>query len=215
MDGCGCDFAEIFDERSAEQDRSRYRRNGPDRTTRQLLDLVKRRGVAGASVLDVGGGIGVVDLELLRAGAGHATLVDASVPSLRVARAEAAQSGVLDRLEITEGDFVRLAPVIDRADIVTLDRVVCCYGDAVGLVSQAADHTRRVLALVLPRDRWLFRVAARVLNAAYRLRGRAYRAYAHSNDLVDRLAAEAGLHPTEETGTFVWRVVVYERTATA
>jgi hypothetical protein len=82
-------------------------------------------------------------------------------------------------------------------------------------MSLAAQRTRRVLGLVLPRDRWLIRVGARALNWFFRLRRSGYRSYAHPNALIDRLAAEAGLRPVEETGTFFWRVVVYEPIATA
>ena len=75
MDACGCDtFASIFDRRTAERDRQRYRQKGPDRSTRMLLDLIRDQWVSGATVLDVGGGIGVIDQELLRVGATHAVL---------------------------------------------------------------------------------------------------------------------------------------------
>jgi hypothetical protein len=68
-----------------------------------------------------------------------------------------------------------------------------------------------VYGLVLPRDRWLVRVAIRILNFGSRIRRRAYRAYAHPNARIDRLVAAAGLRPTSEGGTFFWRVVVYDR----
>ena len=211
MDACGCDeFALEFGRRTAEGDRDRYRRSGPDRTTVMLLDMLRPYVGTGSTLLDVGGGIGIIDQELLRAGVGHAVLVDASRAYLDVARTEARSTGVLDRLEIVEGDFVRRAPEIDSADIVTLDRVVCCYGDVRALVGGTAARARRVYGLVLPRDRWLLRVAARILNATYRLRRKAYRAYAHPNALVDALAADAGLRPVQEARTFVWRVVVYD-----
>src|SRR2546428_717667 len=71
MDACGCDdFASIFDRRTAEKDRDRYRKQGPDRTTRMLLDLIGRRWYAGTTLLDIGGGIGVIDREPLRSGVG-------------------------------------------------------------------------------------------------------------------------------------------------
>ena len=212
MDPCGCDeFASIFDARNAERDRDRYRKDGPDRSTAMLLDLIRRHGVAGATVLDVGGGIGVIDQELLRSGAGRAVLVDASRASLQVARDEANRANVLDRMEIAEGDMVRLAPQLDDADIVTLDRVVCCYRDPVSLVGVSGARARRLMGIVLPKDRLLIRVGLRIMNVVFRLRRSAYRAYAHPNRLVDELAAEQGLHPAAETGTFFWRVVLYAR----
>ena len=212
MDACGCDdFASIFDRRTAEKDRDRYRRKGPDRTTRMLLDLIGRHPRAGTTLLDIGGGVGVIDRELLRSGVGHAVLVDASRAYLDVARQEARRENLLDRLEMVDGDFVRRAAEIDRADIVTLDRVVCCYPDAESLVTLSAAKANRVYGLVLPRDRWLVRVGLRTLGFFLWLRRSAYRPYAHPNALVDGYAAAQGLHPTAEATTFWWRVVVYGR----
>lgn len=212
MDACGCDdFASIFDPAQADRDRERYRRRGPDRTTRMLLDLIQPYAGRGSTLLDVGGGIGVIDHELLRAGAGHAVLVDASPAYLAVARQLAREKHGLDRIDLVEGDFVRLAPEIDSADIVTLDRVVCCYPDFNGLVGRAGERTRTALGLVLPRDRWLIRVGLRIQNLWFRARGRSYRTYAHPNRRVDERAAATGLRPKVEAGTFFWRVVVYDR----
>jgi hypothetical protein len=216
MDACGCGadgFASIFDRRNAERDRERYRRNGPDRTTRMLLELLAPYRSAGSTVLDIGGGIGVIDQELLRAGAGHAVLVEGSAASLDVAREEARRQGLLDRIEFVEGDFVRRAAAIEAADIVTLDRVVCCYPDAEGLVSLSAARARSVYGLVLPRDRRLTRIAVRLENLWFRLRRTAYRAYVHPTARVDEIAAANGLRPVTERHTAFWRVVVYDRPA--
>lgn len=214
MDACGCDadgFASIFDRRNAEHDRDRYRRKGPDRTTRMLLELLAPYRSSGTTVLDIGGGIGIIDHELLRTGAGHAILVDGSTASLEVARQEARRLNLLDRVEFVEGDFVRLAAAIDAADIVTLDRVVCCYPDAEALVGLSAARARTVYGLVLPRDRRLVRIAIDLENLWFRLRRKAYRAYLHRTSRVDEITAANGLHPRSERRTFYWRVVVYDR----
>jgi SAM-dependent methyltransferase len=214
MDACGCEpdgFASIFDRRSAEHDRDRYRRNGPDRTTRMLLELLAPYRSPGATVLDIGGGIGIIDHELLRTGGGRAVLVDGSAASLDVAREEARRLDLLDRIELVEGDFVRRAAAIDPADIVTLDRVVCCYPDAEGLVSLSAARVRTAYGLVLPRDRRLVRMATRLENFWMRLRRVPYRAYVHPTTRVDEIAAAHGLRPAAERLTAFWRVVVYDR----
>jgi predicted TPR repeat methyltransferase len=216
LDACGCDDGfEIFDEKSALEDLERYRRHGPDATTAMLLDMIRERGVSGATLLDVGGGIGIIDHELLRAGVGHAVLVDASAPAVQAARGEARRRGVLDRLEFVDGDFVSRAPGIDPADIVTLDRVICCYPDLESLVRLSASRARSVYGLVLPRDRRPLRWALPLLNVWFRLRGIRYRAFLHPNAEVDRLVAEAGLRPVREEQTLVWRVVLYERPTAA
>lgn len=213
MDTCGCgdDFASIFDRDTADRDRERYRRAGPDRTTGMLLDLINRNRVRGASLLDIGGGIGVITQELLKAGAGHAVLVDASPAYLEIARNEVRASNVLDRVEFVEGDFVRRASEIEPSDIVTLDRVVCCYPDAEALVSLSADRARSLYGLVLPRDSRLIRLALRLGNLRFWIQRSPYRAYGHSNQLIDRLVGDRGLRPIRERHTFFWRVVLYGR----
>ncbi len=212
MDACGCDgFSSIFDRRTAERDRDRYHRKGPDRTTRMLLDLLAPYRATGSDLLDVGGGIGIIDQELLRAGAGHAVLVDGSPAYLDVARQEARRSNLLDRIEFIEGDFTRRADAIEPADIVTLDRVICCYPDAEALVGLSSARARTVYGIVLPRDRRITRLVIGLINLSYRLRRKAYRAYVHSTTRVDEIVAANGLQARAERGTFVWRVVVYDR----
>jgi len=213
MDTCGCgdDFASIFDRDTADRDRDRYRRSGPDRTTRMLLDMIHSHQVVGADILDIGGGIGVITQELLRSGAGHAVLVDASPAYLEVARNEARTSNLLDRVEFIEGDFVRRAGDIGAADIVTLDRVVCCYPAAEALVTLSADRARSLYGLVLPRDGRLVRLAVKLENLWFWLRRSTYRAFGHSNQRIDELVAQRGLRAIGERRTFFWRVVLYSR----
>ena len=216
MDGCGCDRGfEIFDRRNAEGDLARYRQHGPDRSTALLLEMVRAAGVRGGTLLDIGAGIGVIDHELVRDGVGHATLVDASAPSLQAARDEARRRGHIDRLEFVDGDFVSRASSIDMADIVTLDRVICCYPDVTSLVRESAARARAMYAVVLPRDRWLVRLGARLENLWFRVRGVGYRAYTHPNSLVDSLVSEQGLRVRSEARTFFWRIVLYDRGASS
>ena len=96
--------------------------------------MIRPFGIEGSTILDIGGGIGVIDQELLKAGAGHATMVDVSHAYLDVAREEARDADLLDRIDFHHGDFVGRAAETEPADIVTLDRVVCCYHDADALV---------------------------------------------------------------------------------
>ena len=149
MDACGCDgFTEIFDARTARHDLSRYRRHGPDGTTALLLDMLRAADVRGRTLLDIGAGIGVIDHELLRDGLERAVLVDGSPAYQAAARDESAKRGTLDRLAFVEGDFVRVADRVEGADVVTLDRVVCCYRDVDALVRASSRKAARLYGLV-------------------------------------------------------------------
>jgi len=212
MDKCGCDeYASPIDAGVAQSDRDTYHSNGPDQTTRMLLDMIEANSDEGASLLDVGGGIGVIDHELLKTNASSAVLVEASPAYLEVAREEAQKADLLDRIRIVAGDFVRCAGDIDAADIVTLDRVVCCYPDADELVSTSAIHAKKLYGLVLPRDRWYVRWAIKLDNVRWWLKRSAYRAYAHANTRIDEQLTAAGLVLRSEAVTRYWRVVLYAR----
>jgi len=210
--GCQCEcYSSQFDEKHAIKDLKRYRANGPDKTTRLLLGLLEAEGVRGASVLDVGGGVGVVHHELLAAGAQTAVHVDATAANIRAAEEEATRREHAGRVRFLQGDFVTLAPEISAADVVTLDRVICCYPDMEGLVSASAGHARRLYGAVFPRERWFLRLMVALGNLARRLRRNAFRAYVHPVREIDATILRQGLSVRRIHDTFVWRVVVYSR----
>jgi hypothetical protein len=62
-------YRTIFSEKSARSEGKRYRRKGLDKISRRIAELVKRGGVEGRTVLEVGGGIGAIEIELVTAGA--------------------------------------------------------------------------------------------------------------------------------------------------
>jgi hypothetical protein len=73
------------------------------------------------------------------------------------------------------GDFAAIAATLCDADVVTLDRVICCYPDAEALLRGAAGRARRLLAFTYPRDRWYMRVSTALQNFWRRLRGNEFR----------------------------------------
>lgn len=203
-----------FDRRRAIKDLQDYRRHGPAATTRALIEGL-RPGVEHATLLDIGGGVGAIQFELLAAGAREATSVDASADYLAAARDEAARRGVTARIRFQHGDFVELAPQIPAADVVTLDRVVCCYAQMEPLVTLSVERCRRVYGLVYPRDLWLERTVVRLQNAIRRLAGNPFRSYVHSVAAMDALIRTLGFALRRKVRTFVWEVAVYERSAPA
>ena len=211
MDCCAHGYDDQFDAAQAAKDLKRFRADGPDPTTRALLNLLRARGVADASLLDIGGGVGAIHHELLNAGARAAVHADASAPYIRAAREEAERRGHGERVQFVYGDFVALAPTIAQADIVTLDRVICCYPDMEALVAASASHARRLYGAVYPRARWYLRAGFRVINALQWVRRAAFRVYLHSPDGIDAALRRQGLERRAVADTFVWRVAVYAR----
>src|SRR4029453_15287431 len=122
-------MGDFYSERLAASELRKYRKKGPIPSTRTLIEALKAEGVEGATLLDVGGGIGAIQHELLDAGIARATSVDASAPYLVAAREESDRRGHGGRVTYRHGDFVELAESVPPADIVTLDRVINVYPD--------------------------------------------------------------------------------------
>ncbi|MGO9413252.1 MAG: class I SAM-dependent methyltransferase [Spirochaetia bacterium] len=202
---------EMFDGDHAEDELEHYRKRGPRRTTRMLIKELLALGVQGRSVLEVGGGVGAVHLALLKAGAREATDVDASGAFLKVAEREAGRHRLHGRVTYVHGNFVDLAPRVATADVVTLDKVVCCYSDAQSLLEASAEHARSILGLVYPRDGWL----SRLVNWAFNLRwvrvADGFRTYVHPRVAVEAAVRSRGLHLVRRTTLGFWQVAVFSR----
>jgi magnesium-protoporphyrin O-methyltransferase len=212
MDCCQCQGIESqFDRGEAQAKLREYRRDGPARTTRILLEALGAESVAGATLLDIGGGVGAIQHELLKAGVTRATDVDASSAYIAAAREEAARQGHADRVAFRHGDFVALADEIEPADIVTLDRVVCCYHDMPALVGRSAAKARRLYGLVFPRDGWWMRAGTRAINALLWLQRTPFRVFAHRGADVDEVVRRQGLARAFARNAGLWQVVVYVR----
>jgi magnesium-protoporphyrin O-methyltransferase len=210
---CSCGCPNTFSTKAAEGDLKRYLKQGPDRTTRALVDAIVAEGVHGATLLDIGGGIGAIQLELLAAGAASATSVDATEAYVEVARREAERRGYGDRTSARAGDFAELAPEIESADVVTLDRVVCCDPDLSGLLEPAAARARRMVGLVYPREAWWNRIAARGIAAFGWVTRDATRWHLHTTRDIEAILAGAGFRAREIEQGLIWRVVLYVRGA--
>jgi len=200
-----------FDGRVARRELRRFRRRGATGTTGLLLDALVERGVSGLSFLDIGGGVGILQHGLMASGASSGTSVDASPAYLSAARGEADTRGYRDRMRYVEGDFVTVAPQIDEADVVTLDRVVCCYPDMPALIDASASRARRLYGLVFPREHPLMVTGTFLLNVFQRLRRRPFRVFLHGTAAVDARIRSHGLRPVWLCRTFFWQARLYLR----
>jgi magnesium-protoporphyrin O-methyltransferase len=202
---------QLFDERTARDEVRRYWKKGLDKPARKLVDALLARGVAGASVLEVGGGIGGLHAELLRQGAARATDVDISTAYIAAAQSVAERLGIRERVEYRQADFASTAGEIPAAEIVVLHRVVCCYPDMPTLVAAAAQHANRLLALTFPHDAWYIRMGRRMINAGMWLQRSDFRFYVHDPATIRREVVAAGLMPVLQARAWPWRIALFER----
>ena len=204
-------YAQLFDEKNARSDARNYLKKGLDPTGQRMVDEILRRGVAGASVLEVGGGIGALEIELLRAGAARATNVELVGTYEEAAHDLLENLGLAGRVDRTLLDFARDGGQVARADIVMLHRVICCYPDMESLVRVSADHATRILALSFPADRWWWRIGQLLSRVWFRLRSCAFRLYLHDPRRILAIAEAAGLRPVLQQRGWVWQIAVLER----
>lgn len=207
---CGA-VEQSFGRRRAARDLRRYRSKGPDATTTAVVGMIRDSGIGPATLLDIGGGVGVIAFELLGQGIERAVLAEAAPGYLEAARREADRRGETTRMEFVLGNFVDTAGGIDGADVVTLDRVVCCYPDHASLLAAAAARCSDMLVLSHPRDRWGVRFVVGLENLVRRLRRDRFRTFVHPVEAMYGILADAGFIQKDSTESFVWRTVSFVR----
>ncbi|MCC5914908.1 MAG: methyltransferase domain-containing protein [Balneolaceae bacterium] len=205
------DSEDFFDEKTARRDLKKYRRWGPEKSTRLLIDAVRKSMVEGDTLLDVGGGIGIIQLELFESGLGSSVNVDASSSYQAVSKAEADLRGFSSKTEYHFGDFTEMAEELGPADIVTLDKVICCYPDMIKLLTKSLSRCRKIYGLVYPKVNFFTKIGFGLVNLWFKLRGSQFRTYLHPPEQVDSLVRENGFKQVSYHTTILWQVVVYEK----
>ena len=187
------------------------------KVTASLLDAITEAGVADRTVLDVGCGIGDLAIEVVARGGASGTGYDLSPKAIEEARRLAASRGVGDRMRFEVGDGAKLD--LPAADIVVINRVVCCYPDTANLLDHTLGATRSVFAMTAPVSKgptgWLNRLWSSLENVGYRLRASKYqgfRTFIHDLDRIDERIRAAGFRRVRhERRRLVWDLAVYTR----
>ena len=206
-------YRRIFSERSARAEAKRYRRNGLDPTSRRVFEVVTGRGVSGKTVLEIGGGIGSLQLELLKAGAARATSIELTPTYEDVACELANEAGLGDRVQRRLMDFAAAPAEVEVADVVIMNRVVCCYPDMPRLTTAAAEHTRQLLVLTYPRETWWTRIGLRLGNLAFRLARREFQIFLHPPKRIIATTEQQGLLTVHNHNGTLWTVAAFGRPA--
>jgi magnesium-protoporphyrin O-methyltransferase len=205
----GCD--EFFGPRLARRLARRYRERGLDSTGAQIVAFLETQGIEGASVLEIGGGIGELQLELLESGAAHAVNLELSPGYDREAEALLREAGLEGRIDRRILDIAVDGEVVDPADVVVLNRVVCCYPDYERLLDAAASHARRLLVFSHPPRNAASRLVIGIENLFLRLRRRNFRVFAHPPAAMLRVLEERGFRAIFAHHGLVWHVEGLER----
>jgi hypothetical protein len=209
MAGCcpSRDYHRFFNQRFARRLATRYRKRGLDPTAQTMVQFLRQLDLEGASVLEIGGGVG--EIELLQAGGPGPE--PGTLSRLRATGAHAGRAG-------WRPGAVRLGPPRPRrapwgggaGDLVVLHRVVCCYPDYERLLGAAADHAQRALVFSYPPRNPLSRAFYRGFNLVMRLTRSSFRGFAHPPDAMLEVLEDRGLRRTYQGRSRIWQVAGLE-----
>ena len=201
----------MFDEKQARKDARRYRRKGLPKDAAAGIAFLRKRGVEGMTVLEVGGGIGAASLELLQAGAARAVNVELSPAYEPLASQLLREAGLVGRAQTLVCDFVAEAAGIPRADVVVMNRVVCCYPDFEALLAAAADKAGRYLVITYPRDGAVAQAVNGLANLVLRISGKDFRSFVHPRRGMLAVVKHGGLRLAVERRALIWQTTALER----
>ena len=210
---CNCCEMEnnTFGEDEAKSNLKDYRKRGPAKQTKLILEAVRSLGLKNAALLDIGGGIGTIHHELLKDVANQATHVDASSAYLKIATEEAQRLGHSEQVKFIHADFTDVVDELPQVDIVTLDRVVCCYPNMRALLKAASSKSRKAIALTYPRETWYLKTGIAVANFMQRIRKDPFRIFIHPVAEMEALLNNEGLKRISTRRLFVWEMSLYQR----
>jgi len=204
-------YRTIFGSKTAEREARRYRRRGLPGSARWLVHTLTTAGVKGRSVLEVGGGIGGLQIQLLEAGADRSTNVEIIDTYEPAAEALIAEHDLGGRVERRIDDFAAAAAETPPADLVILHRVICCYPDAHVLIDAACGHAYERVAITMPRESAWIRLGVVVMNAWLRMRRIAFRTYVHPLEPMLAAAGRRGFRMADRRRGILWQSFVLER----
>jgi magnesium-protoporphyrin O-methyltransferase len=206
-------YRQIFSEKNAAGEARRYRRKGLDGTSKRIFDFIKDRGVEGKTLLEVGGGIGAVEIELLKAGVTRAVNVELT-PTYETAAGELlVESGLGDRVERLVMDFAEAGVEVQPADVVVMNRVICCYPDMPKLAGVAADRAKGMLVMSFPNRRWWTRLGLTLANFGFRVIRLQFRVLLHPPALILAAVEQCGFKIRLNQPGLLWQVIAFERTS--
>jgi magnesium-protoporphyrin O-methyltransferase len=201
------DYRSVFSDRFARRQSRRYERRGLSAVAQAIVDFAGAQGIDGATVLEIGGGVGHLHVELLRRGASHVTNLELSENYEAEAARLLEQAGMAGRVSRRFLDIAQAPDEVPPADVVVLHRVACCYPDYARLLTVAAGHARKRLVYSHPAANTVNRFLFGAENAYRRLGRQEFRAFVHPPRAMVCAAESGGLVVAYRRHRWDWDVV--------
>ncbi len=206
---CGADL--FFDEKTARKQYRQYLKKGPGKVTTRMIRHLGPISLSEKSLLDIGGGIGALQWWFLEKGGKETTAVDASSGYLTQAETHAGQHGWGERARFVFGDFAEIHMQLEPADILTLDKVVCCYPDYQMILESACQKSTQYISLSYPMDGILSKIVALVGLISARWKGISFRPYIHPVSKIRQVFEQHGWNRINHSFAFPWHVETYQK----
>lgn len=211
MSCCSADGADKFFSKQAKRYAKKFRKKGLDKASQHIVEGLTKLGVDSKSLLEIGCGVGGLHLTLLKQGAASAQGVEVSKGMLDAAKVIASDMGLAEKVSYHCGDFVELNGDLSQADIVVMDKVICCYADPIKLIKKSAFHTRSILAVSYPRKSLLAKVGFSVPSKMGELLRWSFHPYYHETALIEQTIEECGLNEVFSATTPIWQIRIYRK----
>lgn len=206
------EYGERFTSREAASTAARFRRRGLRGSAAELAMAVQAATPPGGLMIEAGGGVGQIQIALLKAGAVSKSInIELSGSWEEAASALIDEHGLNERVERRIGDFVDQAESLPRADVVILHRVICCYPDWRRMLTVATGGARQVVGITIPVYRWPTRLMVGLANFSLKLRRMRFRAFVHPTQPMIELMMSTGFNVVYDHSRPVWRTIVFKR----
>ena len=208
----GDEYNSLFTSKQAGRTASRFRRKGLKGSAQDIVEGIEAVASSDSCVLEVGGGVGQIQVALLEMGVAARTVnVELSSNWEDAAARLLTERNLEDRVQRLTGDFVDRANNLPRADVVVLHRVICCYPHWKAMLDAAIATAGKVIALTFPRNVWWNRIGIGMGNLMCRLSRRSFRGYVHRPEPMIGLIEAAGFSIARDRPRRIWRTLIAAR----
>ena len=104
-----------------------------------------------------------------------------------------------------------MASEVKSFDIVTLDKVICCYDDMSELVGLSSKIARKIYAVIYPRSVWWTKLLFPMMNFYPIIKGNSFRVFIHPTEKVEEILFDNGFKRNYYTKTFFWQIAIFTR----